>query len=174
MYSKVLIIGRVVNDPTLKYSQQGKAITSFSIAVDRSQDETDFFDIVAFDKQAEVASKYLAKGRLIMVEGRLQTRTFETQDGSKRKIYEIIVDTFRMLDKKQDLKTESERKIDYEKRSETKYETKYDTKKHVKPYKDFDDFEEDEIIEHRSSKTSYTKPKKNPQEDFDDFFFDEN
>lgn len=174
MYNKVLIIGRVVNDPTLKYSQQGKAVTSFSIAVDRSQDETDFFDIVAFDKQAEVASKYLVKGRLIMVEGRLQTRTFETQDGSKRKIYEIIVDTFRMLDKKQDLKTESERKIDYEKRSETKYETKYDTKKHVKPYKDFDDFEEDEIIEHRSSKTSYTKSKKNPQEDFDDFFFDEN
>ncbi|MCS7244361.1 MAG: single-stranded DNA-binding protein [Candidatus Calescibacterium sp.] len=190
MYNKIILIGRVVNDPVLKYSQQGKAVTSFSLAVDKSQDETDFFDIVAFDKQAEVASKYLSKGRLIMVEGRLQTRTFETQEGTKRKVYEIIVDSFRMLDKRMD----SDRKIDYDKKAD--YEKKFDfEKKHEerkpekyekKPYKSFDQFEEDEIIEEKtkfgSSKSKYDQPlthkskskRIEEEEDFDDFFFDEN
>lgn len=187
MYNKILLIGRVVNDPTLKYSQQGKAVASFSLAVERSQEETDFFDIIAFDKQAEIASKYLTKGRLIMVEGRLQTRNFEAQDGTKRKIYEIIVDTFRMLDKK----PETDKRIDYDKKSEV--EKKYDERKYDKyekekyerkPYKTFDeDYEEDEIIQERTkfgsikSKQdhgSYRSRKSVEEDEFDDFFFDEN
>lgn len=189
MYNKIFLIGRVVNDPTLKYSQQGKAVSTFSIAVDR-QDETDFFDLVSFDKQAEVASKYLTKGRLIMVEGRLQTRTFETQDGTKRKVYEIIIDSFRMLDKRQevekkevDKKIETDKKFDTDKKYEFEKEKKYE-KYEKKPYKveeDFGAFEEDEIIEEKprwgqkkSEQPYKSKNRKVEEEDFDDFFFDEN
>ncbi len=167
MYNKVLLIGRVVNNPTLKYSQQGKAVATFSIAVERMNDETDFFDLVSFDKQAEIASKYLTKGRLIMVEGRIQTRSFEGQDGTKRKIYEIIIDNFRMLDKKPDNERKTEKPIDRFVEDKKKPEKSFD-----KPYKNFDEFEVDQDFD-RQSKTKY-KPKRVEEEDFDDFFFDDN
>ncbi|MEN3015480.1 MAG: single-stranded DNA-binding protein [bacterium] len=171
MYNKVLMIGRVVKEPTLKYTQQGKAVSSFSLAVDRANEETDFFDIVAFDKQAEIASKYLTKGRLIMIEGRIQTRNYEAQDGTKRKVYEIVVESFRMLDKKpeQDKKTDFDRKQE-EKRSEKfdKYERK--TQKDIDDFDSFEDFEDDEFVSNKSK----NKTKSRIDDDFDDFFFDDN
>ncbi|MFN3995616.1 MAG: single-stranded DNA-binding protein [bacterium] len=185
MYNKVFLIGRIVNEPTLKYSQQGKAVSTFSIAVDRTNEETDYFDIVSFDKQAEIASKYLTKGRLVMIEGRIQTRTYESQDGSKRKIYEIIVDNFRMLDKRPDQdkkleETKATKKMEYEKPEKYEKSEKYEKperierkpeKNYQKPYRDFDEFDIDEEFESKSYKS---KSKRMQEDDFEDFFFDEN
>lgn len=180
MYNKVFLIGRVVNEPSLKYSQQGKAISTFSIAVDRTNEETDFFEIVSFDKQAEIASKYLTKGRLIMIEGRIQTRTYESQDGTKRKIYEIIAESFRMLDKKPDQERKEEMKLSkksdsentkYDKMERKEFERKVE-KSYQKPYKEFDEF--DDIDEDFEKKPFKSKPKRFEEDDFEDFFFDEN
>ena len=100
MFNKVILIGRLTADPVLKYSPQGKAVVSFTLAVDRISEGTDYFDIVGFEKLAEISSKYLKKGRLVMVEGRLQTRVFERNDGTKAKNFEIIMENMKMLDKK--------------------------------------------------------------------------
>jgi len=188
MYSKVLIIGRVVNDPSIRYSPTGKAVVNLSIAVDRykaDKVETDFFEVIAFEKEAERADKFLRKGRLIMVEGRLQTREYEAQDGSRRKVYEIILETFRMLDKKPE---EMGAVSDYTKESRSSEKTledktfgsteKYEKKgyqlkspqKQEKPISFNED--DDEIFQERYTKQ---KPKKEKyiDEEFDDFFFDE-
>jgi len=100
VFNKVILIGRLTADPVLKYSPQGKAVVSFTLAVDRISEGTDYFDIVGFEKLAEISSKYLKKGRLVMVEGRLQTRVFERNDGTKAKNFEIIMENMKMLDKK--------------------------------------------------------------------------
>lgn len=100
MFNRVILIGRLTGDPVLKYSPQGKAVVSFTLAVDRISEGTDYFDIVGFEKLAEISNKYLKKGRLIMVEGRLQTRVFERNDGTKSKSFEIIMENMKMLDKK--------------------------------------------------------------------------
>lgn len=174
MYNRVFLIGRIVNDPSLKYSQQGKAVSTFSIAVSRTNEETDYFDVVSFDKQAEIASKYLSKGRLVMIEGRIQTRTYESQDGSKRKVYEIIVDNLRMLDNRpeQDKKIEEPKKHEkIEKYEKTERMDKKIEKTYQKPYRDFDEFNMNEEFE---SKSYRSKPRKMQEEDFEDFFFDEN
>ena len=100
MYNKVMLIGRLVADPTVRYSQQGTPVATFTLAVDRpGQNTTDFIDLVCFGRNAEIASRYLYKGRLVFVEGMLQVRSFEGNDGSRRRVYEVRVDSFRMLDR---------------------------------------------------------------------------
>ena len=90
MLNKVIIMGRLVEDPELRRTQSGTAVTSFRIAVDRdfkSQDgskQADFFDVVAWRSTAEFVSKYFAKGRMAVVEGRLQTRDWTDREGGKR------------------------------------------------------------------------------------------
>lgn len=107
MLNKVILIGRLTRDPELRVtSQSGVPMASFSIAVDRpyqsqsGQRETDFIDCVAWRKLAEVVAEHLTKGRLVAVEGRLQIRAYETQDGQKRRVAEVMADDVRFLDSK--------------------------------------------------------------------------
>ena len=95
--NKVILIGRLVADPELKVTQSGVEVTNFRIAVDRpyskgAEKKADFIDIVAWQKTAAFVCRYFTKGKPIIVYGSLQTRTYETQDGSKRYVTEVLAD----------------------------------------------------------------------------------
>jgi len=103
-YNKVILMGNLTRDPELRYTPAGKAVTNFSIAVNRKykvdeqwKEETDFFDIVVFGKQAENCSEYLRKGRPVLVDGRLQQRRWETDEGQKRSKVEVVAMTVQFL-----------------------------------------------------------------------------
>ena len=89
--NKVMLIGNVGKDPEMRYTANGSAVTSFSLAVNRNfqgsdgerREETDWFDIVTWNKLAEICSQFLQKGRQAYVEGRLHTRSWEGQDGQR-------------------------------------------------------------------------------------------
>ncbi len=106
MLNRIILIGRLTRDPELRYVPSGHPVASFSLAVERpfanqqGERETDFIDIVAWRKLAEQVSQHLSKGRLVAVEGRLQIRSYETQDGQKRKASEVVADAVRFLDRK--------------------------------------------------------------------------
>ncbi len=106
--NRIVLIGRLTRDPEMKYTPQGIPVAQMGIAVDRiskdenGQKEVDFFDVVAWRRSAEFASNYLTKGRLVAIEGRLQTRSWVAQDGTKRKSYEIVADNLQGLDRKAD------------------------------------------------------------------------
>lgn len=108
MLNKVVLIGRLTRDPEVRYTQSGKAVTSFDLAVERmvanaqGQKETDFIPIVTWGKLAETCGNYLNKGRLVAVDGRLQIRTYETESGQKRKVAEVVADGVRFLDRAKD------------------------------------------------------------------------
>jgi single-strand DNA-binding protein len=95
------LIGRLTRDPELRYTPNGTAVASFTVAINRkyNREETDFIPIVVWSKQAEHCANYLGKGRLVAVEGRLQVRTYEAKDGQKRWVTEVIADDVRFLDK---------------------------------------------------------------------------
>ena len=108
--NKVMVIGRLGADPEMRYTPSGSPVTNFRVAVNRrtragdngeSQEETDWFTVVTWQKLAEIASQYLAKGARVYVEGRLQTRSWEGQDGQKRYATEIIANDLIMLDSRQ-------------------------------------------------------------------------
>lgn len=101
MLNRVILIGRLTRDPELKYTSNGTAVCTFSLAVNRkfNRDETDFIDIVVWRGLAENCASYLGKGRLAAVEGRLQVRSYETQEGQKRKVTEVVADDVRFLDR---------------------------------------------------------------------------
>lgn len=104
--NKVMIIGNVGRDPEMRYTPGGKAVTSFSVAVSRRwttpenevRDETEWFNIVAWDKLAETCNQLITKGRKVYIEGRLQTRSWEGQDGQKKYRTEVIAGTMLLLD----------------------------------------------------------------------------
>jgi single-strand DNA-binding protein len=104
MYNRIVLIGRLTRDPELRYLPSGAPVAGFTLAVDRpfknqaGDRETDFVNITTWRKLAEQASRYLDKGRLVAVEGRLQIRSYETQDGQRRKIAEVVADGIRFLD----------------------------------------------------------------------------
>ena len=104
MLNRVVLIGRLVRDPELRYTPSGAAVANFTIAVDRQfttkqgTKETDFIDIVTWQKLAETVANNLGKGRLVAIEGRLQVRSYETQEGQKRKVAEVVADNVRFLD----------------------------------------------------------------------------
>ena len=104
MLNRVILIGRLVADPQLRYTQSGVAVTSFTIAVDRSfssqngERDTDFIDIVTWRKLAETCANHLNKGRLVAVEGRLQIRSYDDRDGIRRKAAEVVADQVQFLD----------------------------------------------------------------------------
>lgn len=103
--NRVVLIGRLCQDIELKYTSSGTAVGNFTLAVDRSfkkQDgtrDTDFLRIVVWDKAAEACSKYIGKGSLVAIEGRIQSRSYETQDGQKRTAVEVVAENVRYLDK---------------------------------------------------------------------------
>ena len=106
MLNRIILIGRLTRDPELRYVPSGHPVASFSLAVDRpftnqaGERETDFIDVVAWRKLADQVSQHLSKGRLVAVEGRLQIRSWEAQDGQKRKAAEVVADAVRFLDRK--------------------------------------------------------------------------
>ena len=100
--NKIFLIGRVAVPPELRYTPSGAAVANFLLAVDRKfskNDETDFIPVVAWRRLAEICNEYLNKGKLVSIEGRLQTRSYETQDGQKRKAFEVVADEMQMLDR---------------------------------------------------------------------------
>ena len=108
MLNKIILMGRLTRDPELRRTQSGTAVTSFSIACDRDfksqggEKETDFIDIVAWRGTAEFVSKYFTKGRMAIVEGRLQIRDWTDNNGSKRRSAEVIADNIYFGDSKRD------------------------------------------------------------------------
>lgn len=106
MLNRVVLIGRLTKDPVLSYTQSGKAVAKFTLAVDRGMkdqngnNQADFIDIVVWDKQAENVSNYVKKGHLTAVEGRLQVRSYETQEGQKRRAWEIVANRVVFLERK--------------------------------------------------------------------------
>jgi len=105
MVNKVLLVGRLCTDPELKYTPSGYPVANFRVAVDRSmrnaqgERETDFIDVVAWRQQAEFVNTYVGKGRLVLVEGRLQVRQWQTADGQRRRNTEVVADNIQALDR---------------------------------------------------------------------------
>ncbi len=108
MLNKIILMGRLTRDPELRRTQSGTAVTSFSLAVDRDfksqsgEKETDFIDIVAWRNTAEFVSKYFTKGRMAIVEGRLQIRDWTDREGGKRRSAEVVADNVYFGDSKRD------------------------------------------------------------------------
>ena len=106
MLNKIILMGRLTRDPELRRTESGTAVCSFSIAVDRDfkskngEKETDFIDIVAWRATAEFVSKYFTKGRMAVVEGRLQIRDWTDKEGSKHRSAEVIADNVYFGDSK--------------------------------------------------------------------------
>ena len=108
MLNKIILMGRLTRDPELRRTQSGTAVTSFSLAVDRDfksqsgEKETDFIDVVAWRSTAEFVSKYFTKGRMAVVEGRLQIRDWTDRDGGKRRSAEVIAENVYFGDSKRE------------------------------------------------------------------------
>ena len=105
MYNKTTLVGRMATDPELKYTPAGIAVSTFRVAVNRpfqskdGEKKADFLDVVAWRQQAEFAANYLGKGRLVLVEGRIQVRSYDDQQGQRRKVWEIVSENLRGLDR---------------------------------------------------------------------------
>jgi single-strand DNA-binding protein len=103
--NKIILLGNLTRDPELRYAPNGTPVTRFGLAVntsragqgDERKEEVCFVDIVAFGRQAETASEYLSKGRPALVEGRLQWRSWEGQDGQKRSKHEVIAERIQFM-----------------------------------------------------------------------------
>ena len=97
--NSVHIIGNLTRQPELRFTQSGKAVANMTVAVsDRfNKENTYFFDVVVWNKTAELCAEWLDKGKKVGVTGRLTTRTYETQDGQKRKVVEIVADEIDFL-----------------------------------------------------------------------------
>ena len=94
--NKVILMGRLARDPDVRTTQGGKSVARMTLAVDRrksadGQQDADFLALIAWEKIADIAANYLHKGSKILVEGRLQSRSYDAQDGSKRYVTEVIV-----------------------------------------------------------------------------------
>ena len=98
-------IGRLTRDPEVRYTQSGKACAKFTLSIDRRKSsdgnqQADFIPCVAWEKTAEVISQYVKKGQKIAVEGRIQTRSYDAQDGNKRYVTEVVVQSMEFCDSK--------------------------------------------------------------------------
>ena len=109
MLNKIFIMGRLTRDPELRRTQTGVAVASFSLAVDRDfkdkstgERATDFIDVVAWRQTAEFVCRYFAKGRMAVVEGRLQIRDWTDKEGGKRRSAEVVADNIYFGDSKRD------------------------------------------------------------------------
>lgn len=108
--NKVMIIGRVGRDPEMRYTPSGRPVTTFSIATSRTwnaadgsrRTETEWFNVVTWSNLAEICKQYLAKDRLVYVEGRLQTRHWDDPEGNKHSAVEIVANEMIMLDERRE------------------------------------------------------------------------
>lgn len=102
--NKVILIGRLTKDPELRYTSNNIAVATFTIAVNREytnqngEREADFINIQVWKKQAENCNKYLSKGSKVAIDGRIQTRNYEDQNGNRRYLTEVIADSIQFLD----------------------------------------------------------------------------
>lgn len=103
--NRIILVGRLTRDPELRYTPAGVPVASLRLAVERpftnqqGERETDFIDVVCWRKLAETVSNHLQKGRLVAVDGRLQIRSYETQDGQRRRVAEVVAEDVRFLDR---------------------------------------------------------------------------
>ncbi len=110
-FNKVFIIGNLTRDPELRYTPSGVPVATLRLAIntqfkDKAGErrvDTCYINVIAWNKQAELCSQYLSKGRRVLVEGRLQSRSWETQDGSRRSVIEIRADRVQFLDAPRDV-----------------------------------------------------------------------
>ncbi|MED4594656.1 single-stranded DNA-binding protein [Bacillus safensis] len=106
MLNRVVLTGRLTKDPNLKYTPNGHAVCMFTLAVNRKKatenDKADFFNCIVWRKQAEAAANYLSKGSLIGVDGRLETRNYENQQGQRVFVTEVQVETVQFLESKKE------------------------------------------------------------------------
>lgn len=106
--NKIILMGRLVRDPEVRYTQTGKVVCQFTIAVDRpfanqdGQKEADFIPVIVWGKQAELCGNSLTKGQRVLVEGRLQIRSYDAKDGSKRWVTEVIANNFEFIERRGD------------------------------------------------------------------------
>jgi len=107
-FNKVILMGNLTRDPELRYNPNNTAVASFSLALNRKykqgeewKEEVSYIDVVVFGKQAENCSQYLSKGSSALVEGRLQQRRWETDDGQKRNKVEVVANSVQFMPKKQ-------------------------------------------------------------------------
>lgn len=104
MINKVVLVGRLTKDPELRSTQSGISVTTFTLAVERNftnqqgEKEADFIPIVTWRGLADTCAKYLAKGRLTAVSGRMQVRTYDTQEGQRRYVTEVVADEVQFLE----------------------------------------------------------------------------
>lgn len=111
--NKVILMGRLTKDPDVRYTQTGKVVCQFTLAVDRpftnqeGQREADFITIVVWGKIGELCGNSLAKGYKALIDGRLQIRNYEAKDGSKRWVTEIIANSVEFIEKKKSIETEN-------------------------------------------------------------------
>ncbi len=112
-FNKVILIGNLTKNPELRYTPNGTPVASFGLAVNRKyrqaedlKEEVCFVDIVVFGKQAEHCGQYLSKGNGVIVDGRLQQRRWETEDGQKRSKHEVVAQTVTFLPKRQEAGSE--------------------------------------------------------------------
>lgn len=104
MLNRVILIGRLTRDPELRYTPAGVAVTQFTLAVDRpftsqgGEKEADFIPVVTWRQLAETCANYLRKGRLVAVEGRIQVRNYENNEGKRVYVTEVIADNVRFLE----------------------------------------------------------------------------
>jgi single-strand DNA-binding protein len=98
-YNRIILVGNLTRDPEIRYTQSGKGVTKFTLAVNnpRNKEETTFVDIVAWDRLGETCNTYLKKGSNCLVEGRLVIRSYDDKDGNKRKATEVVIDNMQML-----------------------------------------------------------------------------
>ena len=107
MLNKCFLLGRLTKDPEIRRTNGGTAVTSFTLAVDRDfktngEKDTDFIDVVAWRNTAEFVSKYFSKGRMAIVEGRLQIRDWTDKNGNKRRTAEVVADNVYFGDSKRE------------------------------------------------------------------------
>ena len=106
--NKIILLGRLTKDPEVRYTQSGKVVAQFTLAVDRpfaganGQKEADFIPVVIWGKSAELVGNSLSKGQRALVEGRVQIRSYDANDGSKRWVTEVIADRFEYIERKAD------------------------------------------------------------------------
>lgn len=115
--NKVVLIGRLSRDPELRHTTSGMAVCQINVAISRrvgagKEPETDFINVVVWDKQAENVSKYLAKGRQVAVEGRIQTRNYDNNEGKKVYVTEVVATNVEFLGSASDNQTSKQVSID--------------------------------------------------------------